>query len=392
MEYEDIIHRCFRCGFCKLTGDYQDINCPSYLKFGFDTFASGGRMWLIKAWLNQEIENSRRYWDVLYSCVTCGNCKEHCIMPFKEDLLNIFEAAKAEQINYGLIPPAVGNYFKAIRTYGNPYKEPQTERGDWAEGTGIPAFTDHDYLLYVGDVGSYDERGKKMAKFVANLLVKGGLSIGILGRKETGDGNDVKALGGKDLFKQLSEENIKKFSEIGVKKIITLDPHAFNAFAKEYPGAGKTFEVRHYTQMLAALMKDKKISLSRYNVKVTYHDSCYLGRHNRVYDPPRDVLRAIPGLELVEMSRNKANAFCCGGGGGNFFTDIIGSGEESPGRIRLRDAVDTGADILAVACPLCSKMLDDAVKSEGLEQKIKVQDIAEIVDQAITNQGHQMFR
>ena len=129
-------------------------------------------------------------------------------------------------------------------------------------------------------------------------------------------------------------------------------------------------------------MKDKDIPLSEYKVKVTYHDPCYLGRHNGVYNAPREILKGIPGLELMEMNRNRGNAFCCGGGGGNFFTDILGVGEESPGRIRIRDALDTGAEILAVACPMCAKMLDDAVKTEELEEKLKVQDVAEIVNAA----------
>ncbi len=382
MEYQEMLHRCFRCGFCKFTDNYEAINCPSYLKSGFDTFASGGRTWLIKAWLNEEIQNSRRYWDVLYSCVTCGNCKEHCAMPsLKDDLLNLFEAAKAEQENYGLLPPAVGNYFKATKTYGNPYKEPRRNRSEWAQGTDIEVFTDHEYLFYVGDVGSYDERGKKMANSVATLLVKGGLSIGILGEEEESDGNDVKSLGGRRLFKELSENNIRTFNKKGVKKIVTLDPHAFNTFTNDYPKLGGAFEVWHYTQILADLVKEKKLAFSQPRAKVTYHDPCYLGRHNKVYNAPREILKAIPGLELVEMRRNKANALCCGGGGGNFFTDILGTGEESPARLRIKEALDTGAEILAVACPMCSKMLDDAIKAEGLENRLKVQDVAEMVDE-----------
>jgi len=382
MEFEEIVHRCFRCGYCKFTEDYQDINCPSYAKFGLDTYAAGGRMWLINAWLNNEIKTSEHYAEILYSCVTCGNCEKHCVFTFKDDLLNIFEAAKAELVTEGLIPPPVRDYFKAINVNGNPYKEPQAERGKWAEETGIQTFSDQEYLFYVGDVGSYDERGKRMAKFVGSLLVEAGLSIGILGNEESSDGNDVKALGEKWLFKKLAEDNISKFKKKGVKKIITLDPHAFNAFTQEYPELGGNFKVWHYTQILAMLIKDKKIALSEYKVTVTYHDPCYLGRHNGVYEPPRGVLKSIPGLELVEMSRNRENAFCCGGGGGNFFTDILGVGEESPGRTRIREALDTGAEILAVTCPMCSKMLDDAVKAEGLEERIVVKDIAEIVNAA----------
>ena len=253
MEYEDIVHRCFRCGYCKFTEDYQDINCPSYAKFGLDTYAAGGRMWLINAWLNNEIKTSEHYAEILYSCVTCGNCKEHCVFTFKDDLLNIFEAAKAELVSKGLIPPPVRDYFKAINVSGNPYKEPQDERGKWAEETGIQTFSDQEYLFYVGDVGSYDERGKKMTRFVGNLLAEAGLSIGILGNEESSDGNDVKALGEKWLFKQLAEDNINKFKQKGVKKIVTLDPHAFNAFTQEYPKLGGSFEVWHYTQILASL-------------------------------------------------------------------------------------------------------------------------------------------
>lgn len=382
MEYEEIVHRCFRCGYCKFTEDYQDINCPSYAKFGLDTYAAGGRMWLINAWLKDEVKTSEHYAEILYSCITCGNCKEHCVFTFKDDLLNIFEAAKAELVSKGLIPPPVRDYFKAINMNGNPYKEPQDERGEWAEGTDIQTFSDQEYLFYIGDVGSYDERGKKMARFVGTLLAEAGLSIGILGNDEGSDGNDVKALGEKWLFKQLAEDNISKFKKKGVKKIITLDPHAFNAFTQEYPELGGNFKVWHYTQILATLMKEKKIPLSEYKVKVTYHDPCYLGRHNAEYNAPREILKGIPGLELAEMNRNRENAFCCGGGGGNFFTDILGVGEESPGRIRVREALDTGAEILAVACPMCSKMLDDAVKAEEVEEKIKVQDVAEIVNGA----------
>lgn len=382
MEYEEIVHRCFRCGYCKFTEDYQDINCPSYAKFGLDTYAAGGRMWLINAWLKDEVKTSEHYAEILYSCITCGNCKEHCVFTFKDDLLNIFEAAKAELVSKGLIPPPVRDYFKAINMNGNPYKEPQDERGEWAEGTDIQTFSDQEYLFYIGDVGSYDERGKKMARFVGTLLAEAGLSIGILGNDEGSDGNDVKALGEKWLFKQLAEDNISKFKKKGVKKIITLDPHAFNAFTQEYPELGGNFKVWHYTQILATLMKEKKIPLSEYKVKVTYHDPCYLGRHNAEFNAPREILKGIPGLELAEMNRNRENAFCCGGGGGNFFTDILGVGEESPGRIRVREALDTGAEILAVACPMCSKMLDDAVKAEEVEEKIKVQDVAEIVNGA----------
>ncbi|OGP88154.1 MAG: hypothetical protein A2031_01015 [Deltaproteobacteria bacterium RBG_19FT_COMBO_43_11] len=184
------------------------------------------------------------------------------------------------------------------------------------------------------------------------------------------------------LFTQLANDNIEKFKAKGIKKIITLDPHALNVFKKEYPKLGGNFKVFHYTEILTELIKKKKIKFNPYPVKVTYHDPCYLGRHNQIYGPPREILKAIPGLELIEMRRNALNAFCCGGGGGNFFTDILGTGEDSAGRVRVREALDTGASIIAVACPSCAKMLTDAVKLENLEDRLEVLGIAEIMARA----------
>ncbi len=379
MKYADLVHRCFRCGYCKFTSDYTDFNCPAYRKFRFETYSPGGRMWLIWAWLNDEIKNSDRFQEILFSCATCANCVEHCVFTFSEDLVNIFISAREEMVNDGIIPPPVRDYLKNININGNPYKEPASERGKWAEGTLVETYKDQEYLFYIGCVGSYDERGKKIARAVGNLLVKAGLSIGILGDKENCDGNEVRTIGEAGLFQFLAEKNIALFRDLGVKKIITLDPHAFNTFKKDYPALDGEFEVYHYTQVLAPLIQSGKIPLKELNDKITYHDPCYLGRHNGEYDAPRKILKAIPGIELVEMDRSRENAFCCGGGGGNFFTDILGGGEDSPSRIRVREALDTGAGIIAVACPQCAKMLDDAVKIEQLDDRLKVMDVAEIV-------------
>lgn len=379
MKYADIVHRCFRCGYCKFTSDYSDFNCPTYRKFRFETYSPGGRMWLIRAWLNDEIKNSDRFQEILFSCATCANCVEHCVFTFSEDLVNIFISAREEMVNDGIIPPPVRDYLKNININGNPYKEPASERGKWAEGTLVETYKDQEYLFYIGCVGSYDERGKKIARAVGNLLVKAGVSIGILGDKENCDGNEVRTMGEAGLFQFLAEKNIALFRDLGVKKIITLDPHAFNTFKKDYPALDGEFEVYHYTQVLAPLIQSGKIPLKELNDKITYHDPCYLGRHNGEYNAPRKILKAIPGIELVEMDRSRENAFCCGGGGGNFFTDILGGGEDSPSRIRVREALDTGAGIIAVACPQCAKMLDDAVKIEQLDDRLKVMDVAEIV-------------
>lgn len=193
-------------------------------------------MWLIRAWLNGEIETSPHFAEILYSCAACDNCKEQCVFPrFKDLLPEIFQEAKEALVNEGKIPPPVRDYFKAIAVNGNPYKLPGEERGKWAEGTGLQHFSDQEYLFYVGCVGSYDEVGQKMARHVGILLRDLGISLGILGSEETCDGNEVNVLGETGLFANLAEENIRQFLEKGVNKIITLDPHAMNAFKRDYP-------------------------------------------------------------------------------------------------------------------------------------------------------------
>jgi Fe-S oxidoreductase len=380
MEYADILHRCFRCGYCKLPGNYQDLNCPSYLKFRFETYSPGGRLWLLRAWLDGEIKTSPHLAQILFSCAGCGNCVEHCVFPkFKDDLLNAIVAGRQEIVSEGAVPPSVRDYLKAMQLYGNPYKLPQDDRGRWADGLGLEPYSGQEHLFYAGCVGAYDERGQKMARSVATVLRDWGISFGILGAEERCDGNEVRYLGENALFEKMAKENIRLFKEAGVKKVIALSPHAYHAMKNEYPKWGGDFEVHHYSQMLAKAVKKAGPAPKQDNLRVIFHDPCYLGRHNKEYRAPRKVLKAIGGVRLVEMQRSKGDALCCGGGGGNFFTDILGPGPDSPARVRVREAWETGADVLAVACPKCAKMLEDAVKAEGLEEKLAVMDLAEII-------------
>jgi Fe-S oxidoreductase len=380
MEHAEILHRCFRCGYCKLPSSYLDLNCPSYLKFRFESFSPGGRMWLLRAWLGKEIRTSPHLSEILFSCAACANCVEHCVFPkFKDDLLNAFIAGRGELVNEGIVPPMVKEYLEGVRRYGNPYKLPEAERGNWAEGLGLAPYSGQEYLFYAGCVGSYDERGQKMARAVASLLEDRGVSFGILGAEERCDGNEVRALGETGLFEQIARDNIERFQSAGVKKIITLSPHAYHAMKNDYPKYGGVFPVFHYGQILALTMDKGKYIPADKPLRVTYHDPCYLGRHNHDYLTPRQVLRTLPGVELIEMDRAMGDALCCGGGGGNFFTDMLGGGSDSSARVRVREAAETGAEVLAVACPKCAKMLEDGVKAEDLEDRLRVMDLAEIV-------------
>jgi len=378
MEYAEILHRCFRCGFCKLPSDYTDINCPSYLKFKFETYSPGGRMWLLKAWLNKDIKTTPRLAEILFSCTACGNCVEHCVFPaFKEDLLNAFIAGKGELVNEKAIPPKVRDYFEAIYLHGNPFKRLRKNRANWATELNLESFSGQTYLFYVGCLGSYDENGQKMAYHTAKLMIDGGVSFGILGDKESCDGNEVRSMGEMELFKHIAEKNIQEFRNAGVENIITLSPHAYHSFKNDYPQLGGHFNVYHYSHILKELIGKKEAVTSGASITVTFHDPCYLGRHNNDYQAARDVLRAIPGIELVEMDRTMNNALCCGGGGGNFYTE--GGGPDSPARVRVREALETGAEVLVAACPQCILMFEDAIKSENISEKLNVMDLSEVV-------------
>jgi Fe-S oxidoreductase len=380
MAYAEILHRCFRCGFCKFPSDYADINCPAYLQFRFETFSPGGRMWLLRAWQNGDIMPGPRLAQILYSCTDCGNCVKHCAFPdFRENLLDAFIAGKSDMVEQNRIPSKVRDYFESIHLHGNPYRKLKKNRAAWAAGLDIASFSGQTYLFYVGCAGSYDDYGKKMAFHTARLMTSLRISFGILGENEFCDGNEVRSMGEAELFRHIAEQNIRQFNDAGVENIITLSPHAYHVFKTEYPKIGAHFNVFHYTQILRDSLAANKKASGAFSPKITFHDPCYLSRHNNDHFSAREVLGSIDGVTLLEMDRYMNNALCCGGGGGNFYTDILGGGPDSSARVRVREALVTGADILAVACPKCLIMLEDAVHSEGLEPRLKVMDLAEII-------------
>ena len=383
-KYADTIHRCFRCGYCKFPTNWADVNnCPAYARFRMETYSCGGRLWLIRAWLSNEIEWTDHLAKIMYTCTACKNCEEKCPLRFNVDIMNMITAVKGEMVERGLIPSQVKDFLENIQRQGNPYGKARAKRGEWTEGIEIPKYKGQDFLYYVGCVGSYDTRAQETARTLGKVLTKAGVSFGVLGGEENCDGNEVNALGEETLFEMMAEENVTQFKELGVQKIVTLSPHSYNTFKNDYPLHDGNFEVFHYTQALRDLIQGERLDVSRgLNTRVAYHDPCFLGRWNSEYDAPRMILNAIPGIELVELEKNRAGALCCGGGGGNFYTDFLGGSESSPARIRAREAYDTGANILAVACPNCMTMLEDAVKAEGLEDKIDVKDISEIVVEA----------
>lgn len=374
------IHHCLKCGACKTAyGPFMPI-CASGLAYGFESHYAVGRIEIAKAILDGRLELDANLMRRIYTCTSCGGCDQQCGSTVGIFPLQIIQEMRREAIEKGRVPAEVKGFLENMNRYGNPYLGKVGNRGQWAENLHINLYSDQEYLFYVGCVGSYDERGKKVSQALASLLLQAGVSFGILGSGETCDGNEVKQVGELGLFQNLAEQNIEVFKQKDIKKIFTLSPHAFNAMKNDYPAFGAEFEVLHSTQLLARLLESKKIRAGReLRMRLTYHDPCFLGRHNSEYEAPRQLLKAIPGVELVEMEMNRENAFCCGGGGGNFFTSLIGSGSKSPARVRLRQAFETGAQILAVACPTCASMLEEAIKVEDLDDKIAVKDISEIL-------------
>jgi len=385
--YTDYIYHCLKCGACRIAYQTYEEICPSGLRFGFDSYYAIGRIEIARAILEEKLKITTKTAHRILTCTSCGACNEQCNPAMGLKPLEVIEELKRMVVESGFVPSKVRVFLENVVKFGNPYGEARSRRGVWAGEVGVRHIKPgDDFLLFIGCVSSYDSRAQEVAKALSRVLLVSGFSFGILGEEEVCDGNEVYRLGETELFKLLAEKNIENFKKYGVKKIVTLSPHSYNAIKNEYPKFGGNFEVYHYTQILKDLIKKGKIDVSKglkAKVKVTYHDPCFLGRWNNEYEAARYILTNIPGIELIEMERSKENSFCCGGGSGNFYTDLLGGTPNSPNRVRIKEAQETGANILATACPICTIMLEDAAKTEELEQKIQIKDLAEIIKQTL---------
>ena len=391
-EFRRSVFRCNLMGRCKGWDRQTIASCPIMVAgAGFVSERPKGLMMIARQILQGDIAYSKELAEVFFRCTGCRSCTMLCNAIDQEtggfltqpDM--VIKAMKADAVEAGIVPPKVRDFLEKIQKYGNPYGISRKKRDELFRDTEVRQYKSGDeFLYYVGDVGSYDARAQDAARALGTVLLNAGVSFGILGKEENSDGNEVNYLGERGLFRELAEHNIRMFDEMGIKKVVTLSPHAYNTMKNDYPAIGAQFEVLHYTQLLRDLIKNKKLNLvKQYQAKVVYHDSCFLGRHNDVYDAPREILSSITGIELAEMSRNKENSMCCGGGGGNFLTDILDGDEDRPSRVRVREAYNTGATVLAVACPTCLIMFDDAVKAEGLENELEVMDISELLSRVL---------
>jgi Fe-S oxidoreductase len=327
--------------------------------------------------------------EELWDCTACFTCVERC--PKDVQPAELIIALRGELVESGRIPETVGTALMGIFRQGNPSGMARQDRELWAEGIESnleeakkAAQEGCDLLYFVGCIPSYDQRVQPVARALMRTFGKAGLDVGTLGTEESCCGNEVRRMGESGLFEMLVEENGELIRSVGARQVVTTSPHCFNTFKNEY-GLDE-MEVLHYTQFLARLIEEGELTFggslaSEEGDKkaVTYHDPCFLGKQNQIFDEPRAILEAIPGVKLVEMDRNRDRSLCCEGGGGRMWVEGTNL-EERLAFQRVQEAADTGADILAVACPFCLLTLEDAVKVKGLDEQLQVMDIMELVD------------
>jgi Fe-S oxidoreductase len=283
--------------------------------------------------------------------------------------------------------PATARPIRAVRGSlvgeGNPLNEARKNRANWAEGLGVKDFAEGMEILYFpGCYLSYDARLKKVARATANILNRAGVDFGILGTQENCCGESIRKTGDEAVFRRLARENIKTFIDHGVKKILVSSPHCYHTFKNEYPEFMVRFEVVHISQYLSQLIQAGRLELKKeYGRKITYHDPCYMGRHNGIYDEPRQTLKQVPGLELREMPESRKDSLCCGGGGGRIWMETA-KGERFSD-LRLEQAIGAGAEVLATSCPYCIANFEDSRLTIGVADKIEIKDITEIINEAI---------
>lgn len=322
--------------------------------------------------------------ESIWSCCTCGACQDICPV-YNEHINKIIDMRRNLILEQAKVPELAEPILSCIEARGHSCKGTTAGRTDWEQGLDIKHLSDTsqvDIVFWVGCQASLEDRSVKIAKAMAKILKAGQVNFATLGVEESCCGDPARRIGNEYLYQMQATKNIEILKGYNVRKIVTTCPHCFNTLKNEYPQFGGDFEVIHHSQLIRELIKEGKLKLtSEIGKKVTYHDPCYLGRHNDIYKAPREVLKAIPELNLVEMKRYGSNSFCCGGGGGRFWI------EETSGQrisdVRIEDVIETQAAIVATACPYCMQMLEDAIKSKGIEESVADLDIAELVAMAM---------
>lgn len=361
------LNLCMQCGMCAGSCPWRIVDGPFNV-----------RRLIRMAQLGVEGYESD---DILYGCTTCNKCVLRC--PRGVTIIDVVRAMRAMIGETGAIPGVLRTVTGSVHSNGNPWSEPREKRTEWMEGLDVPAFDqDKEYLLFVCCTSAYDARSRSIAKALAKVLSTAGVSFGVIGEEESCCAESVRKIGDEELFAGTAEKNISLYKDRGVKKVITTSPHCYYTFTQEYPDMGGDFEAIHYTKLLADLLEEGSLKLSgTLDRQVTYHDPCYLGRHSEVYDEPRSLISAVTGGNLVEMKRIRKESLCCGAGGGRLWMETKPEWRFSD--LRIDEACETGATILATACPYCISMLEDSRKTVNKEDEIEIKDISELISEAL---------
>ncbi len=364
----DAFKFCYQCGLC-------DTVCPWNRVRDFSM-----RKLIREATFGLTDIESENLWR----CTTCGKCPQACPRGVKqiESGVALRRIASENDVFPASVAP-VRTVSVGLMGEGNPFNEERSKRADWAEGLSVKPFKEGMEVLYFSCCYlSYAPRLKKVAAATAAILNKAGVKFGILGSKESCCGESIRKTGNEDLFKKLAKDNIKTFIESGVKKILVSSPHSYHTFKNEYPEFMVHFEVVHISEYLSELIRDGRLKLTgKYAKKVTYHDPCYAGRHNGIFNEPREVLKSISGLELVEMPDSRENSLCCGGGGGRIWMETP-KGERFSD-LRLDQAIAVGAEVLVTSCPYCITNFEDSRLSLDEGAVLEIRDITEIIQELI---------
>ena len=368
------LYGCYQCGKC--TG-----GCPVSLKSRLNI-----RRLMIEGILGRNLEHLNERLE-LWDCTTCKTCTLRCPRGLKP--MDLVIGMRGTLVEEGQIPKTIIEAMESAYKHGNPWGKPKNKRVEWTkelpEDLKVKDFSQGDrgeYLYFVGCTASSDPRIQQIARALALTLSHGGVDFGILGNEEQCCGNEIRRMGESGLFEELVGKNMERFENYQIERIITGCPHGYNALKNEYP-QGK-FEVLHTTQLLARRLEEGKLPLTREMKKVvTYHDPCFLGKQNALFDDPRKLIHAIPGITFKELDRSRERSLCCEGGGGRMWVESSSETAERLAETRVKDAAELGAEIIATACPFCILTLEDAVKTSGHEEKIRVMDVTELLAEAI---------
>ncbi len=380
---EDVCSSCYNCNFCFSA-------CPNFdSTIGFQVQGPSGilqSLYYAVKWGDKLTDTDRKdLRDIVYACTTCRTCEITCAsvsagMP----LLEVIEAGRKYLLESMIGPlPGQRNALESIYKYGNPYGESPDKRMAWLGDIKVKNLPGEkaEVLYYVGCTASYEPELHSLARSLVKLLQFFEVDFGVL-ESEVCCGDPVRSLGDEFLFQEMTSRNVEKFRASGIKRIVTISPHCFNAFTKKYENLKKEFVVEHYVQFLASCIKAKGPDfLKRIPHTVTYHDPCYLAKHNGIDEAPRELIQALPGIKFVEMPMNRKDSLCCGGGGGRMYAEM--EEEKRLADMRVEQALATGADVIATACPWCHLMLHNAVRDLQMQNRIKVLDIAELLVEAL---------